>query len=73
MELLGIPNYLANPLRVRVSNFIHEGRWVLDDCFRARFPNLCFRIDRIVISPAVDSLVWANSRDGRVSCKAAYS
>ena len=46
---------------------------MLDDGFRARFPNLCFQIDRITISPIVDSLVWANSRDGRVSCKAAYS
>jgi ribonuclease HI len=73
LELLGIPDYLAYPLRAKVSDFIHEGRWVLDDCFRARFPDLCFRIDRIAISPVVDSLVWANSRDGRVSCKAAYS
>ena len=46
---------------------------MLDDCFRARFPDLCFRIDRIAISPVVDSLVWANSRDGHVSYKAAYS
>ena len=73
LELLGIPDYLANPLWVGVSDFINEGRWVLDDCFRARFPDLCFRIDRIAISPVVDSLVWANSQDGRVSCKAAYS
>ncbi|KAI9198283.1 hypothetical protein LWI28_012969 [Acer negundo] len=73
LELLGIPDYLANPLRVRVSDFIHEGRWVLDDSFRARFSDLCFRIDRIAISPVVDSLVWANSRDGIVFCKTAYS
>ncbi|KAI9198086.1 hypothetical protein LWI28_009807 [Acer negundo] len=73
LELLGIPDYLANPLRARVSDFIHEGRWVLDDSFRARFSDLCFQIDRIVISPVMDSLVWANSRDGRVSCKTAYS
>ncbi|KAI9200016.1 hypothetical protein LWI28_001536 [Acer negundo] len=61
----GIPDYLANPLRAKVPDFIHEGRWVLDDSFRARFPDLCFRIDRIAISLVVDSLVWANSRDGR--------
>ena len=33
LELLGILDYLANPLRARVSDFIHKGRWVLDDCF----------------------------------------
>ncbi|KAI9154592.1 hypothetical protein LWI28_028511 [Acer negundo] len=44
----------------------------MDDSFRAHFSDLCFRIDRIVISPIVDSLVWANSRDGGVSCKTAY-
>ncbi|KAI9166139.1 hypothetical protein LWI28_026893 [Acer negundo] len=73
LELLGIPDYLANLLRARVSDFIHKGRWVLNDCFLTRFPDLCFRIDRIVISPVVDSLIWANYRDGRVSCKTAYS
>ena len=73
LDLLGIPDYLANPLRARVSDVIYQGRWVLDDCFRARFPDLCFQIDRIAISPVVDSLVWANSQDGHVSCKAAYS
>ena len=57
LELLGIPDYLANPFRAKVSDFIHEGRWVLDGCFRMRFPNLCFRIDRIAISLVVDSLV----------------
>ena len=57
LDLLGIPDYLANPLRARVSDFIHQGRWVLDDCFRVCFPDLCFRIDRITISPIVDSLV----------------
>ncbi|KAI9178075.1 hypothetical protein LWI28_022444 [Acer negundo] len=72
-ELLGISDYLDYPLQARVSDFIHEGRWVLDVCFRARFPDLCFRIDRIAISPVVNSLVWANSRDGRVFCKTAYS
>ena len=46
---------------------------MLDDGFRVHFPDLCFQIDRIAISPVVDSLVWANSRDGHVSCKAAYS
>ncbi|KAK3218753.1 hypothetical protein Dsin_012723 [Dipteronia sinensis] len=50
-----------------------EGGYVLDDCFRVGFPDLCFRIDRIAISPVVDSLVWTDSRDGRVSCKAAFS
>ena len=73
VELLGIPDYLASPLRARVSDFIHEGRWVLDNSFRARFPDLCFRIDRIAISPVADSLVWAHSRDGQVSCRSAYS
>ena len=73
VELLGIPDYLASPLRARVSDFIHKGKWVLDDSFRARFPDLCFRIDRIAISPVADSLVWAHSRDGQVSCKSAYS
>ncbi|KAK3198786.1 hypothetical protein Dsin_022201 [Dipteronia sinensis] len=42
----------------RISDFIHEGRWVLDDSFRVRYPDHCFRIDRIAISPVVDSLVW---------------
>ncbi|KAI9187392.1 hypothetical protein LWI28_027606 [Acer negundo] len=69
----GIPDYLANPFWERVSDFIHEGRWVLDDSFRAHLPDLCFRIDRIAISPNVDSLVWANSWDGHVSYKIAYS
>ncbi|KAK3188083.1 hypothetical protein Dsin_027644 [Dipteronia sinensis] len=73
LELLGIPDYLASFLRARVSDFIHEGRWVLDNSFRARFPDLYFRIDRIIMSPVADSLVWAHSRDGQVSCKSAYS
>ncbi|KAK3199385.1 hypothetical protein Dsin_022800 [Dipteronia sinensis] len=72
-DILGIPGYLASPLRARVSSFIQDRRWVLDDCFRAHFPDLSFRIDRILISHAEDSLVWAHSRDGMVSCKAAYS
>ena len=57
MELLDIPNYLANPLQVSVSDFIHEGIWVLDNGFQAHFPDLYFRIDQIAISPVVDSLV----------------
>ncbi|KAI9154408.1 hypothetical protein LWI28_025962 [Acer negundo] len=73
LELLGIPDYLANHFWARVSDFIHEGKWVLDDSFQTRFSDLCFRIDRITIYSVVDSLVWANSRDGRVSCKTAYS
>ncbi|KAK3199002.1 hypothetical protein Dsin_022417 [Dipteronia sinensis] len=52
---------------LKVSDFIDEGRWVLDDSFHARFPDLCFRLDRIAISPVADSLVWAHSRDGQVS------
>ncbi|KAK3230347.1 hypothetical protein Dsin_002228 [Dipteronia sinensis] len=70
-SLLSLIN--PNPVRERVSDFIDKGRWVLDDCFRARFPDLCFQIDRIGISPVVDSLIWANSQDGRASCKATYS
>ncbi|KAK3229625.1 hypothetical protein Dsin_001506 [Dipteronia sinensis] len=54
-------------------DFIQDDIWVLNECLRARFPNLCFRIDRIAISPVADSLVQARSRDGRVSCKMAYS
>ena len=50
-----------------------NGRWVLEDRFRARFPDLCFRIKKIVISPMADYLVWPYSMDVRVSCKAAYS
>ncbi|KAK2647132.1 hypothetical protein Ddye_022327, partial [Dipteronia dyeriana] len=34
---------------------------------------LCSRIDRVDISPVSDSLVWAHSRDGQVSCKSVYS
>ena len=30
---------------------------MLDDCFRACFLEMCFRIDLIMISPIVDSLV----------------
>ncbi|KAI9193780.1 hypothetical protein LWI28_000133 [Acer negundo] len=57
LEFLGIPEYLASHLNSRVSDSIHDGRWVLDDCFRVHFPDLCFRIDRIAISPITDSLV----------------
>ncbi|KAK3193170.1 hypothetical protein Dsin_024480 [Dipteronia sinensis] len=52
---------------------LEDGRWILDDRFRARFPDLCFRIGRIAISPVTDYLVWPHSREGSVSCKAAYS
>ncbi|KAK3221277.1 hypothetical protein Dsin_008302 [Dipteronia sinensis] len=35
-------------------------------------PNLAFEIDRMVVSPDMDSLVWTCSLDGVVSCKAVY-
>ncbi|KAK3189490.1 hypothetical protein Dsin_029051 [Dipteronia sinensis] len=54
LELLGIPDYLASLLRAKVYDFTHDGMWVLDDSFRARFSDLCFRIDRIAISPVAD-------------------
>ncbi|KAK3193228.1 hypothetical protein Dsin_024538 [Dipteronia sinensis] len=49
----------------RVSDFIRDGRWILDDRFRALFPDLCFRIGRIAISLVIDYLVWHHSREGR--------
>ncbi|KAK3222236.1 hypothetical protein Dsin_009261 [Dipteronia sinensis] len=49
-----------------------DGRWVLDDCFRASFPDLGFWIGWNAIAPIADSLVWDHSRDGQVSYKAAY-
>ncbi|KAK2638786.1 hypothetical protein Ddye_026581 [Dipteronia dyeriana] len=73
LELLGIPDYLATLLKARVSDFIYEGKWVLDDSFRVHFPNLCSRIDSVAISLITDSLVWAHSQDGQVSCNLAYS
>ncbi|KAK3204856.1 hypothetical protein Dsin_018902 [Dipteronia sinensis] len=73
LELLRILDYLACHLRARVSNFIQDGRWVLDDCFQARFSDFYFQIGQIVISPVANSLVWAHSQNSRVSCKAAYS
>ncbi|KAK2662462.1 hypothetical protein Ddye_001036 [Dipteronia dyeriana] len=73
LEILEISDYLATLLKVRVSDFIYEGRWVLDDSFRVRFPDICSMIDRIAISPVTDSLVWAQSRDGQISCKSTYS
>ncbi|KAK3221821.1 hypothetical protein Dsin_008846 [Dipteronia sinensis] len=73
LDLLGIPDFLATHLHVRVSDFILDGRWILDDRFRARFPDLCFWIGKIVISPVTDYLVWPHSREGSVSSKAAYS
>ncbi|KAK2655085.1 hypothetical protein Ddye_008137 [Dipteronia dyeriana] len=59
--------------RARVSHFIRDGRLILDYRFRAQLPDLCFRIDRIPISPVTDYLVWPHSRDDIVSCKVAYS
>ncbi|KAK2663348.1 hypothetical protein Ddye_001922 [Dipteronia dyeriana] len=73
LDLLGIPDFLAIHLQARVSNFIRDGRWILDDRFRARFLDLCFWIDKIVISPVKNYLVWPHSRDGIVSYKVAYS
>ncbi|KAK2659228.1 hypothetical protein Ddye_005761 [Dipteronia dyeriana] len=73
LELLGISDYLATLLKARVSDFIYEGKWVIDNSFRVRFSDLCSRIDMVAISPFTDSLVWAHSRDGQVSCKSAYS
>ncbi|KAK3204572.1 hypothetical protein Dsin_018618 [Dipteronia sinensis] len=73
LDLLGIPDFLAMHLHARVSDFIRDGRWILDDRFQARFPDLCFRIGRIVISPVTDYLVWPHSRECSVSCKMAYS
>ena len=72
MDLLRIPDFVVTHLQARVSNFIQDGRWVLEDRFRARFPDLCFRIEKITISHVADYLVWPHSRDGRVSYKAAY-
>ncbi|KAK3212808.1 hypothetical protein Dsin_017514 [Dipteronia sinensis] len=73
LNLLGIPDFLATHLQAKVSDFIRDGKWILDDHFRARFPDLCFRIGRITISPVIDYLVWPQAREGSVSCKAAYS
>ncbi|KAK3222075.1 hypothetical protein Dsin_009100 [Dipteronia sinensis] len=73
LDLIGIPDFLAMHLHARVSDFIRDGRWILDDRFRARFPDLCFRIGRIVISPVTDYLVWPHSRECSVSCNTAYS
>ncbi|KAK3221689.1 hypothetical protein Dsin_008714 [Dipteronia sinensis] len=73
LDLVGIPDFLAMHFHARVSDFIRDGRWILDDRFPARFPDLCFRIGRIAISPVIDYLVWPHSREGSVSCKAAYS
>ncbi|KAK3229362.1 hypothetical protein Dsin_001243 [Dipteronia sinensis] len=73
LDLLGIPDFLGTHLHARISDFIRDGRWILDDRFRARFPDLCFRIGRIAISPVTYYLVWPHSREGSVSCKAAYS
>ena len=73
VDLLGIPDFVVIHLHARITNFSPDGRWVLEDRFRARFPNICFRIEKIVISLVASYLVWPHSRDGRVSCKAAYS
>ncbi|KAK3225648.1 hypothetical protein Dsin_005510 [Dipteronia sinensis] len=55
---------LWHSFRSHYSDLLREGIWLID---------LYFRIDRIAISPVADSLVWAHSRDGQVSCKSAYS
>ena len=60
-------------LHARVLDFIWDGRWFLEDRFRARILDLYFQIEKIVISPMTDYLMWPHSRDGGVSCKAAYS
>ncbi|KAK2644797.1 hypothetical protein Ddye_019992 [Dipteronia dyeriana] len=73
LDLLEIPDFLATHLQDRVSDFIRDGKWILDDHFRARFSDLYFWIDRIGISSVTDYLVWSHARDGIVSCKAAYS
>ncbi|KAK3199351.1 hypothetical protein Dsin_022766 [Dipteronia sinensis] len=70
--LLGL-TMLSSLRMVKVSDFIRDGRWILDDRFRAQFPNLCFRIGRIAISPVIGYLVWPHAMEGNVSCKAAYS
>ncbi|KAK3218295.1 hypothetical protein Dsin_012265 [Dipteronia sinensis] len=67
-----LPCSLATKGKARGSDFIRDGRWILDDRFRSRFPDLCFLIGRIVISLVTDYLEWPHSRDGSVSCKAAY-
>ncbi|KAK3189548.1 hypothetical protein Dsin_029109 [Dipteronia sinensis] len=71
--MVWIPNFLAMHIHPRVSDFIRDGRWILDDRFGAQFLDLCFGICRIAISPMTDYLVWPHSREGSVSCKAAYS
>ncbi|KAK3218439.1 hypothetical protein Dsin_012409 [Dipteronia sinensis] len=63
LDLYGIPDFMATHLHARVSDFIRDGRWILDGHFRARFPDLCFRIGRIAISPMTDYLVWPRSRE----------
>ena len=73
VDLLCIPDFMVIHLHARVLDFIWDGRWVLEDHFRARFSNLCFRIEKIVISPVADYLVCPYFRDERVSCKATYS
>ncbi|KAK2643549.1 hypothetical protein Ddye_025312 [Dipteronia dyeriana] len=70
---MGIRSKRGNLFRARVSDFIRDGRRILDDRFRAWFPNLCFQIDHIAIYPVTDNLVWPHSMDGIVSCKVAYS
>ncbi|KAK3212455.1 hypothetical protein Dsin_017161 [Dipteronia sinensis] len=53
----------ATYLHARVSDFIRDSRWILDYRFRARFPDLCFRIGRIAISPLTYYLVWPHSME----------
>ena len=73
VDLFGIPDFMVIHLHARVSDFIQDGRWVLEDHFCARFLDLCFRIEKIAISPMTDYLVWPHSKDEKVSCKVAYS
>ena len=73
VDLLGILDYVATHFQARVSDFIRDGIWFLENRFRARFPDLCFRIEGIIISPVTDYLVWPHSKDDSVFCKVAYS
>ncbi|KAK0600803.1 hypothetical protein LWI29_018519 [Acer saccharum] len=52
-------------LHAKVSDFIRDGRRVLEDRFHARFPDLYFRIEKIAITPMNDYLVWPHSKDER--------
>ena len=54
VDLFWIPDFMVTHLHARVSDFIRDGRWILEDRFRARFLDLYFRIERIVISLVTD-------------------